>query len=655
MPVFGVSNTGEPGIAATHNLIPLPRYGEGDSGHGTLEAVEQWALCAPALGARGRVRLSRDGGRNYPAHLERELTVRLPASPAAVYVYDARGETRLLAADFDISRAARHGAQDPYAAVAADAADFAALMHACGGRGFGDISPNGGRHGYVLWAEPLPYQEMRQIALALARRYRTLDPQPMLGVTNGIIRPPGSWHRSRGHQKLTTPLHHVRQVLADPCGPDVWSALIDALMPELEAIEAEQQTPASMAAAVWQMDEQHDLWLPRASGPVPRLSPRLEEIAASGQFDRRDYMSPSEARQAIVAGAVACGWQLADVSARLASGDWPGLAAFYDRYKDDRTRAERLRADWRNAITWIAGRESGRDVHTRGRTHSGGSKVELEGLRLTVEPPPAGTDAGTERQQILRWNSAMRAAERYRWTGPRAITIRRVLRALLKAAQLRNCTVTAFGVRNLALLAGLDESTVAKTLKLLREEPDPFIDLIQAHHGERADTYRLVIPHGYGEAAAWRRWQRGKLGGIHPVFRVLGGTAALVWEQLDSEPARTSDLHTLVGISPTALSTALTTLAEHGLAERHRGGWVRGPADPLHVAEQLGVPELVADIMARYRRQRAEWHAFLAVVEAFVPEFEPPEHPISLQEIADAGPPPWMDAEPHGPPQPVPG
>ncbi|WP_346158209.1 hypothetical protein [Nonomuraea recticatena] len=645
---------GETGIAVTDNLIPRPRHGEdGYSGDGTLKAIEEWALCAPALGARGRVRLSHDGGRNYPRHLERELTVRLPQSPAAVYVYDTNGHTHLLAADFDISRAVRRGAQDPYAAVAADAADFAALVHACGGSGFGDISPNGGRHGYVLWAAPLPYREMRQIALALARRYPTLDPQPMLGSTDGVIRPPGSWHRSRGHQKLTTPLVHVRQVLANPCGPDVWSALIDALMPELEAIEAEQETPASMAAAVWQMDEQHDLWLPRVGGPLPRLSPRLEEIAASGKFDRRDYASPSEARQAVVAGAVACGWQLADVSARLAGGNWSGMASFYARYKDDRTRAERLRADWKSAIAWIAGRESGRDVHTRGRTHSGGSKVELEGLRLTVQPAPRSTDAGTERQQILRWNSAMRAAERHRWVGPRAVTIRRVLRALLKAAQLRNCTVIAFGVRHLALLAGLDESTVAKTLKLLREERDPFINLIQVHHGERADTYRLIIPQGYAEAAAWRRWQPGKLGGIHPVFRILGGTAALVWEQLNSEPTRTTDLHTLVGISPTAVTTALTKLAEHGLAERRCGGWVRGPADPLRVAKQLGVPELLVEIMARYRQQRAEWHAFLSVIEAFVPTFEPPEHPIPLQEIADAGPPPWMDAEPHGPPQPV--
>ncbi|GAA3507790.1 hypothetical protein FHR32_007227 [Streptosporangium album] len=72
--------------------------------------------------------------------------------------------------------------------------------------------------------------------------------------------------------------------------------------------------------AVWKTDELGEQWLPRPGGPLPRLSPRLETIAITGAFNSRQYDSPSEARQAVISGAVACGWQLSDVTRRL-SGD----------------------------------------------------------------------------------------------------------------------------------------------------------------------------------------------------------------------------------------------------------------------------------------------------------------------------------------------
>lgn len=76
-------------------------------------AVERaWAALAAAVaggGARhGRVRVSRDGGRTYPAGRERALTADLPNQPAAVRTYDDEGYARCLSADYDVSR----GGQD---------------------------------------------------------------------------------------------------------------------------------------------------------------------------------------------------------------------------------------------------------------------------------------------------------------------------------------------------------------------------------------------------------------------------------------------------------------------------------------------------------------------------------------------------------------
>ncbi len=51
----------------------------------------------------------------------------------------------------------------------------------------------------------------------------------------------------------------------------------------------------------------------------------------------------------MLASAAASGWTFADVQAELRAGSWPGLWSFYARYAP-RHRAERLAADWLNAV-----------------------------------------------------------------------------------------------------------------------------------------------------------------------------------------------------------------------------------------------------------------------------------------------------------------
>ncbi|MFI6485720.1 hypothetical protein ACIBH1_47980 [Nonomuraea sp. NPDC050663] len=656
MPEIGVSQPGISDTAGLHNRIPPPRYAGCDSGHATLGAARLWELFAPRLSANGRVRLAKDG-RNYRRRDELELTVGLPAHVAAVYVYD-RGMTGLLVGDFDTGKAAAAGAASPALLVEQEAADFTALIARLGGECFTDMSPNGGRHVYVPWAVRRSYGEIRRLAEALARRYVTLDPAPLQNAVEGLIRPPGAWHRSGGYQQLTTPVQQALTVLDDPNDQSVWDGLHDALQPELEAAELPPQpvvsaprSPAVPKAAAWARDEHGGVWHPRSDGPLPRLSPRLEHLARTGQYDRRQYSSPSEARQAVVAGAVACGWRLANVAARMRSGHWGGLVAFYDRYRDDKQRVEALTRDWKGAHLWIAVRESGREVHTRGNTHRGVVRVLIEGVPVEVRPPTSEGQQVGELQKARAWHSALTVAVRSgRWQGKKALTIRRVLLAMLKAAQLSRSTSIGWGVRHLALLACLDESTVAKTLKLLRQEDDPFINWVAEHRGERADIYRLIVPQAYAEVAAWRRWQPGRLGGIHPVFRVLGASAAFVYEQLSASPVRTIDLPYLTALGSTAVTGGLNELGAHGLAVRTPEGWVRGPADPLVVANQLGVPEIVAEIMARYRKARERYRAFLKIVEAHEPTRDTEDYSIPKEVLAALGPPVWEENYAHAPP-----
>jgi hypothetical protein len=589
-------------------------------------AGRQWAALTPALAARQRMRMSHDGGRSYPRRLDAPLTAGPPPYPAALYIYDADGETRVLAADFDVKRAAAAGSADPAGQVAAEAAALAALIRACGGRGFGDVSPNGGRHGYLLWAEPVPYGEMRRVALALARRYPSLDPTPMLGRQDGIIRPPGSRHRTGGFQALTSSLAHALRCVADPNGPAVWERLCAALSTELAALERGDSSlvpPGGETApdgATCRTDDAGSPWLQRPSDRAHRLRSDLELTAITGGFDTARYPTPSEARFAVLSSAAARGWRLHEVAQQMRSGAWAGLAACYSRYRTGRQRQSALTADWRKAVGFAARKESGPTDHTSENNHRGGS------------PPCGDLGSGVDAyQEIRQWDCALRTAERHRWQGAHGITVRLVLRAVGAAAQMSGRTAVEFGTRSLGLLACLDNSTVARVLRELCKEDDPFLVLLEGGRGLRGDLYLLRIPETYAVAAAWRRWRPGRIG-VHPAFRVLGGAAALVCEQLTGVPVRTNDLPVLTGLSASTVSTALASLARHGIAARGPGGWRRGPAGLDEVADQLRVPEVVAEIQARYRREREEWRGLLTLA---------PTAPVAPPDDDDI---PWPEA-----------
>ena len=118
--------------------------------------AQAWAVLAPLLAGRPRVRESRTGGHTYLRRWERPLTARLPAVPAAVPIYSAAGDTRVLVIDLDASRGGRD-------AVLRDAAAVTALVGSAGGRVIADESPSGGRHVYVPLAVPVGFHDARHL------------------------------------------------------------------------------------------------------------------------------------------------------------------------------------------------------------------------------------------------------------------------------------------------------------------------------------------------------------------------------------------------------------------------------------------------------------------------------------------------------------
>ena len=309
---------------------------------GASPATQVWAVLAPLLAGRPRVRESRGNGHSYLRRWERPLTTRLPSAPAAVPIYSAAGDTRVLVVDLDSSRG---GVE----AVRRDATAVAALVRSAGGDVITDESPSGGRHVYVPLAEPVGFHQARDLALALAARTPTMDPAPNQNLTDGLIRPPGSVHPSGGHQVLHGSLTDAHRLATTGNPPTVLARLRDILAAELTTLTTQHHTGSPSG------DE--TVSLPRRSGARDLAADYLR-IATTGLYDTTRYRSPSEARQAVLDAAVWAGLTLPAVLARIENGTWPGLAAFYTRYRHPKTRRRALLADWQKAIAYVTAQQA---------------------------------------------------------------------------------------------------------------------------------------------------------------------------------------------------------------------------------------------------------------------------------------------------------
>jgi hypothetical protein len=218
---------------------------------------------------------------------------------------------------------------------------------------------------------------------------------------------------------------------------------------------------------------------------------------------------------------------------------------------------------------------------------------------------------GLIRQWMTAADCAIGDPERVKGWGGRAIAVRLVLLALGQAAMVSGSSVLEFGTRNLALRSALSHRTVSRVLRILRDEPDPLIDLVSPRRLARADRYALRIPDRYADSVRWRRRRAGRVEAVHPAFLVLGGTAGLVYEVLGEASVRGAEVARTARLSASATSAALRVLAEHGLAERGPGGWSRGAVALADVAESTGAAELQREREARYQQDREGWRARL--------------------------------------------
>ncbi len=587
------------GRTARSTLSPCDTPGVATASPGSPDGLSRtaaeaaWHAVTPPLAGTPHVRISKDGGRTYPARHARPLPAGPPGQPCTVPVYDpAAASGRMLALDLDPARG--RGAADPAALVSAQADAIAKLVARFGGRCVTDVAPGGGRHVYVLFAAPLPWRELRDLARAIALRLPSVDVAPMSSL-GGQISPPGSRHKSGGWRALAGPLQDARAAVEQPNGPQVWNALLAEFAAELRQAETRGRA-ADLDVA--ELDDAGVPWVPRLGGRVP-LGAELEHTARTGRWDRSRYPGRSEARMAVLRAAVARGWRLAEIRAAIDSGAWRGLAGLYHRPSEPARLSRLLPPEWRKAIAFAVGEKN---VH--------GWLTSDNRTR-----PPAPIDGADEFGHIRQWMTAVDCAvqdpERVKGWGGRAIAVRLVLAAIGQAGMVCGSSTIEFGSRNIALYSALSQRTVARVLRLLRDEPDPLIDLVSRRQMARADRYALRIPDRYVGSVRWRRRRAGRIDAVHPAFLALGGPAALVYQALDRAEARGAEVARAARLSASAASAALRALAGHGLAERTRRGWRRGGADLDAVAESTGAAGLHRERAERYRQDRDGWRARL--------------------------------------------
>jgi DNA-binding transcriptional ArsR family regulator len=585
---------------------------------------------APILAGQPRVRLSRDAGKTYPQKHERALTEALPTFPAAVRIFGKDGTCAAIFLDFDSSVAGVDW-------VAADVRAVQTWLHSVGARWIEDYSPNGGRHVYIPLAQRVTFTEARDLVEALGTRYRSLDKTPHQNLLHGCMRTPGSPHKRGGHQELAMSLTMAYDIARRPNSADVWAAMTADLAGEIKAVRAlrlEQTfTPVTEET-------------PAVKHPAGRMSRVMQLMAQTGLYDSNRYATDSDARQAIVTGAAAAGLQLVDVERRMMQGTWPGLASFYARYSS-KHRAPALRRDWINAVAYLSKNQSiGEGNNNVRRSPTSPPNTQAPELKVLY---PISSNPDAEHRFIRTWRNALRIREVSYQDSRVGMARRMVLRSLGEAAHMTASRFIEFGVRSIAVATGLDHTTVAVHLKALRSEKDPLVTLVEEARGTKGDLYMLNVPGELKTVAEDATWQKGRIHALRPVFRELGLPAAFVYEALEHSPAMPiTEIVRITRLSRSAVNEALEILAAWNLVARNAGkSWsVVATTSLKQLAEHLGVLEVVAAQLQRYKQDRIIWREWLAknvntVAELISPgedypwhEFEGPPDDWSLPDIA---------------------
>lgn len=565
-----------------------------------------WKALARRLSQPGRDRMKVFDPETKEYRKTRRLTDKLPSLMAAVYLYTHR-RTTLLALDFDSKV---HGRPQ----VDADFTQALAWLTACGARVITDQSVNGGRHILVPLAigTTASFDELQPLMRQLKARLPSLDPKPMQNPKEGCISVPGTPCAGGGHRLLDGSLFDAVNTLTERSDP--------MLLPQLYALLGTLPSPPAPTAPCGPAqvrggattgagEDERLIETVRWSKPMPADVAEFATVG-DGMLTARNtrWLSPSEARMSVVLNAVLRGYSLADIRAQSEPGrPWSGLGASY-RHKHGINAEAQLARDVREALSY---------------TSTLAPKANPPAHRSKYPQSAAQVRATAWLAYALAWADRAFAGTPLRWT------VRDVYQALaikaVEAGELKSGTaVVGVGGRGLSLSAGLMPATT--TFDVLRRTRDMVgapIVLVRPRIGRDADYYALTTE--TPDAITPVPVERFSVEDVHPAWSIIGRHHRLVYELITTAGmTRPADIYAAAHISERTGQLSIATLASAGLITRTGHRVAAGPTSLDDISTAHHLDDVQADRIARYRRERAAWHAWLALQDQL--KGMPPAH-----------------------------
>lgn len=559
-----------------------------------------WKALARRLSPTGRDRVKVFDPDTREYLKTRRISDKLPTTMAAAYLYTRR-RTTLLALDFDSKT---HGC----AQVDRDAERARGWLTECGARIVSDRSTNGGRHLLVPLAigTTASFDEVQELMRTLQALLPSLDIKPMQNAKEGCISVPGTPCAGGGYRVLDGSLYDAVAALTERSAP--------TLLPELYALLGTLPSPTSKPSAPADTSTTDTArgGHTTGTGDDERLLERIcwskpfpadvAAFATTGARPPKRWRSASEARMAVVINAVLRGSSLADIrSACRPGGVWSALGESY-RAKaehDTRTADELLAIDVRRVLnhTVTLAPKANPAAHRNNYSQAG----------VPVEGP-----CGQWLAYALAWADHEFSGSPARWM------VRDVLQALAVKAALAGTmksgtSVVGVGGRSLSLSAGLAApTTVFDVLRKIRDMVGSPIVRVRTRVGRDPDFYALTASNPDGLTPV--PLERLQVVDVHPAWSVLGRQHRLVHDLIvHTGMTRPADIYAAARISARTGQISITALISAGLITRT--GRAVGPGgvtlDDIAAAHHLD--EVFEERIARFRRERAAWHEWLAL------------------------------------------
>lgn len=539
------------------SITEFSRVSAGDSAPGddTLyrRLIGEWS-------PRRTLRLDDAGTHEYRQSTSASQTV--PTCPWALYLADSDHQYRLLAFDFDT---AKHGP----GAAKADADTLSAQLTELGAHHLRTTSgPTGGQHIWLRLTAGADPDSVRSMARALVGYYPTLDIAPLCNPATGVVRGPGSPHRSGGQSvpyQQGIALHRTLDDMRAGTTPEIVEWLL--------ARHPHTPTATTRRTPIRIVDTADG---PRLDRPRRGLSPRTKSILNTPIGTGTDR---STVAFSILLGMARAGHTLKDADAAVTTA--PGLA----RLREDREagRSDTLAKQWDKALTAAAA------------------------FAPVTDLLPTQVDAELDAiENCLHAN----AAEFARPGGP---SDERILHALVHLARTARTRTLDIDCRRLAQLTGLDASTISRRLRALTAQE--WVTPVQPGVGAQAATWTLNQPPARYLCTAATQVEHAPAAALlthhaHDLWTPnpgLGAAYARIHLALLTGTNTIEGLAQATGYAFRTVRTALAVFKTHSLLPTTRGtDQIR--RGQLHTAAQrLGVAGSLAVRAIRHTTERTLW------------------------------------------------